>query len=91
MTGSSVTEHSRRHFLAATAAALATGAASPLRAANDKVNLAIIGLGGRGRDHINEYSKLPDARKQSFGGVILEAVGQELTDSRRIRARVEVF
>jgi len=32
------------------------------RAANDTVGIGIIGLGGRGRDHLKYYSKLPDAR-----------------------------
>ena len=43
----------RREFLeaAALAAALPTG----IRAANDKVNVAIIGLGGRGQAHMTEY------------------------------------
>jgi len=30
--------------------------------ANDKVGIGVIGLGGRGRDHLRYYSKLPDAR-----------------------------
>jgi hypothetical protein len=30
-------------------------------AASDKVNVAVVGLGGRGRDHVNSYSKLPEA------------------------------
>ncbi|MEO8126870.1 MAG: Gfo/Idh/MocA family oxidoreductase, partial [Bryobacteraceae bacterium] len=39
------------------------GAAASLRAigANDKVNVAVIGLGGRGRNHMTEYAKLPEA------------------------------
>jgi len=32
------------------------------RAANDTVGIGVIGLGGRGRDHLRYYSKLPDAR-----------------------------
>ena len=56
-----MTQPSRRHFLHTAAAALATTSAMPLRAANDKVNLAIVGLGGRGGDHMREYAKLPDA------------------------------
>jgi predicted dehydrogenase len=32
------------------------------RAANDKVGIGVIGLGGRGRDHLKYYSKLPEAR-----------------------------
>jgi predicted dehydrogenase len=73
-----VTEH-RRHFLSTTAAALAAGA-YPMRAANDKVNVAIVGLGGRGRDHVNEYAKLPDARIAAVCDVNQEALerGQAL-------------
>ncbi|HXM40817.1 MAG TPA: Gfo/Idh/MocA family oxidoreductase [Bryobacteraceae bacterium] len=32
------------------------------RAANDKVGIGVVGLGGRGRDHLKYYSKLPEAR-----------------------------
>jgi predicted dehydrogenase len=32
------------------------------RAANDTVGIGVIGLGGRGRDHLKYYSKVPDAR-----------------------------
>lgn len=53
--------HSRRTFFSLGGAALAASA-TKLRAADDKVNLAVIGLGGRGRDHIRDYLKLPDAR-----------------------------
>ena len=47
----------RRTFL------LGAGLASlSARAANDTVGIGVIGLGGRGRDHLKYYSKLPDAR-----------------------------
>ena len=29
---------------------------------NDRVNVAVVGLRGRGRDHITSYSQLPEAR-----------------------------
>ncbi len=32
------------------------------RAANDTIGIGVIGLGGRGRDHLKYYSKLPEAR-----------------------------
>jgi predicted dehydrogenase len=56
----------RRHFLISSAAAL--GAASIVKGSpNDTVRVACIGvgghgktLGGRGKDHINGYSKLPN-------------------------------
>ncbi len=49
---------SRRFFLGAVTAAAATR----VWGANDKINVAIIGLGGRGTNHLNIYPRLPDAR-----------------------------
>ncbi|HXB72547.1 MAG TPA: Gfo/Idh/MocA family oxidoreductase, partial [Candidatus Acidoferrales bacterium] len=49
---------SRRSFLAATAAFSAARAMG----ANDKVNIVVVGVGGRGNDHIGEYAKLPDCQ-----------------------------
>src|SRR3954463_12767326 len=49
---------SRRFFLGAATAAAATR----VWGANDRVNVAIVGLGGRGFSHLNIYSKLPEAR-----------------------------
>ena len=49
----------RTFFSLATAAVAATRQKAV--AANDKVDVAIIGLGGRGQDHMNIYAKLPDA------------------------------
>jgi predicted dehydrogenase len=46
----------RRTFLIG--AGLALGA----RAANDTVGIGVIGVGGRGRDHLKYYSRLPEAR-----------------------------
>lgn len=51
---------SRRQMLTG-AAAIAT-AARPILGANDRVNVAVVGLGGRGRDLINNYAKVADAR-----------------------------
>src|SRR5579884_1203130 len=50
---------SRRKFVKLASAAVAT-AAFPIRGANDRINVGIVGLGGRGHDHIQYYSKLPD-------------------------------
>ncbi len=49
---------SRRFFLGA-ASALAAGR---VWGANEKVNVGIVGLGGRGTNHLNIYSRLPEAR-----------------------------
>jgi predicted dehydrogenase len=48
----------RRFFLGAVTAAAATR----VWGANDRINVAIVGLGGRGTNHLNIYSRLPDAR-----------------------------
>ncbi len=48
----------RHYFLGAATAA----AAQSVMGANDRVHLAIVGLGGRGQDHISEYLKIPNAR-----------------------------
>ena len=51
-------ETTRRFFIGAASAA----AASRVWGANDRVNVAIVGIGGRGTNHLNVYSKLPGAR-----------------------------
>jgi predicted dehydrogenase len=48
---------SRRSFLLSATSALASTRAM---GANDRIPLGIVGLGGRGRDHMNEYTELPD-------------------------------
>src|ERR1035441_9517166 len=47
----------RRHFAQAAAAAIATSQ-FPILGANDRVNVGIAGLGGRGNDHIGYYGRL---------------------------------
>src|SRR5580704_6634101 len=50
----------RRTFLLG--ASLAMGARAADETANGKVGIGVIGLGGRGRDHLKYYSKLPEVR-----------------------------
>jgi predicted dehydrogenase len=52
----------RRTFLRTAGSAAIASAASPILGANDTVNLAVIGLGGRGRDHVNEYLNVVNCR-----------------------------
>src|SRR6185503_2959893 len=49
---------SRRFFLGAATAVAATR----VWGANDKINVAIVGLGGRGTVNMKTYTKLPGAR-----------------------------
>jgi len=52
----------RRRFLQSTAAFVAATQARPVLGANDRVELAVVGIGGRGRDHIENFADLPNAR-----------------------------
>jgi predicted dehydrogenase len=70
-------EYSRRTFFSLAAAAAVTAVA-----ANDKVDVAVIGLGGRGANHMDEYANLPDANIVAVCDVNQEAL-------ERGQARVE--
>ncbi len=54
-------DSTRRTFIKAGAAAIATQA-RPILGANDRVNIGVAGLGGRGNNHMDFYMKVPDAR-----------------------------
>src|SRR5215475_10566171 len=49
----------RRHFLMSSAAALGA-VSSTFGSPNETVRVAQIGIGGRSKDHISSYSKLPN-------------------------------
>jgi predicted dehydrogenase len=51
-------DQTRRFFLGALTAASAVR----VWGANDKVNIGIVGLGGRGASHLNTYTRLPEAQ-----------------------------
>ena len=71
----------RRAFLSTAAAAIATQA-RPILGANDRVNLAVVGLGGRGANHMDEWVKQPNSRVAALCDVNQEA-------QERGQARVE--
>lgn len=52
----------RRDFLQKAAMAVLASPAFPIWGANDRINVGVVGIGGRGRDHINEYSRQPNCR-----------------------------
>src|SRR5882724_4223128 len=57
---SSSTESSRRTFIrTAGAAALTAASYSRIMGANEKVNVAVVGLGGRGQNHMDAYADIP--------------------------------
>ncbi|HWC00413.1 MAG TPA: Gfo/Idh/MocA family oxidoreductase [Bryobacteraceae bacterium] len=51
---------SRRGFLFTTTAAVVASRALPVLGANERINVALIGIGGRGQDHLQEYSRQPN-------------------------------
>ena len=66
-------ELSRRDFLSKAAAGLAAaGAAATLAKpakpapANDRINLAVIGIRSRGREHYREWAKIPGVRVKTL-------------------------
>lgn len=86
----------RRKFLTSTACLI--GTAKSWAAANDRVRLAIIGLGGRGKDHLNGFSSLanvevaalvePDGKRaEEAASLLLKKTGKAPrveSDMRRI-------
>jgi D-arabinose 1-dehydrogenase-like Zn-dependent alcohol dehydrogenase len=54
-----MTQTTRRTFLQGST--LSAFAATRAWGANDRINVAIVGVGGRGRDHIKVYAKQADA------------------------------
>jgi len=52
----------RRKFVRSAAVFAAATQARPILGANDRINLAVVGVGGRGTDHIEYFSALPDQK-----------------------------
>ena len=51
----------RRDFVRVAASAAIATQAHPILGANDRVNMGVVGLGGRGNDHLKNYLTLPMA------------------------------
>jgi predicted dehydrogenase len=64
---------SRRTFLAQTSAMLSVGVASPLaaapRSASDRIGIGLIGVGGRGTDHLHELIRLATSQNIAITAV----------------------
>ena len=71
---------SRRTFVWGAGAAVSGLAASKMRSANDTVRVAVLGLNGRGRDHIAGFSGLRSA--------IYRAVGERANGARTFLSAV---
>lgn len=71
----------RRQIYRGAAAAVATRA-FPILGANETVNLAVIGVGGRGRQHIRYFAGLPGARVAAVCDVNQEARERAVATAR---------
>ena len=57
-----MSDTTRRNLLTGAAAAFAIHSSkSRILGANDRINVAVVGVGGRGTNHLQEYVKLPNA------------------------------
>src|SRR5581483_11356373 len=65
---------SRRHFFHAAGISLTAAQSARVMGANDRIQAAIIGLGGRGQDHIKTYLTLPEADIAALCDVNQEAL-----------------
>src|SRR5690349_13792889 len=75
----------RREFVKAAAAAIATSR-FPILGANDRINVGIVGLGGRGTDHIEYYASLDaDARIAALCDVNQSARERAVAHVRKLK------
>jgi predicted dehydrogenase len=65
---------SRRHFFYSAGMALTAAQATRVTGANERVHVAVIGLGGRGGAHMNVYAHLPEAEIVAVCDVNQEAL-----------------
>jgi predicted dehydrogenase len=85
-----MTEPTRRKFLRSSAALLAGAPAfAANRSPNDRIRVAIIGLRGRGRDHIQALHQLAGANLEiaTLCDVDQSVLGQRLTDYEKLSGR----
>ena len=86
-------ETTRRFFIGAATAAAATR----VWGANDRINVAIVGIGGRGTSHLNVYSKLPGAKvaalcdvnqaaREKAQATLLKVTGEKAKEFEDMRA-----
>jgi hypothetical protein len=81
-----MSQSTRRTFLqGSTLSALA-----PARAcgANDRINIAIIGIGGRGREHIRSYAKRSRKQEDLHAGVEVGRISADLCHLANISYRL---
>jgi len=83
-----VSEPGRRTFLKTTAVAAATVAtassANKVLGANDRVRVAVIGVRGRGWDHVKGYHPIPNVEISHFCDVDENVLRKRLNDAEKL-------
>src|SRR5690349_301314 len=75
----------RRHFFFSAGTALTAAQATRVWGANDRVQVAVIGLGGRGRDHIKSYSSIAECDIAGLCDVNQEALERAQAQVNQLR------
>jgi predicted dehydrogenase len=68
-----MSEQNRRTFIKAS---MAAAAGASVLGANDRINVAVIGLRGRGRDHMQNFSKVSGCRVAGICDIDQEQIGR---------------
>ena len=79
----------RRDFIrtAAAGGVQLLGAAESRAAANDRVRAAIIGMGGRGRDHMRELAKIPFVEVAAFCDPDANRLDEKVTEFEKLTGK----
>jgi hypothetical protein len=78
---------SRRHFVVSAGIALTAAHATRAIGANDRVRVGIVGLGGRGKDHMDLYMAAPGAEIAALCDVNQAALETLQSPGRWLRHR----
>jgi len=73
----------RRHFFQSAGAALTAAQATRVMGANDRIQIAVVGLGGRGRSHVNNYLQISECRITALCDVDQAALERAQTQVQR--------
>jgi predicted dehydrogenase len=76
-------EYDRRDFLKAGAAAAAMLQPSRIQGANDRIRIAVIGLRGRGLDHLKSYRQIANVEVAAVCDIDEHVIAARLTDIER--------
>src|SRR5688572_18347845 len=68
----------RRHFLMSTAVMAGRAAVSGMQSPNERVRIAVVGVGGRGGNHVTSWSRLPNVEIAAVCDVDESHIGDKI-------------